>query len=101
MSFFSLATREGEEDKLFSLVVNNVVVATIHAIEIGVEKEAWKAMPLFGENVTWMLNDAISYSGSYDELYSKNFGNIGEKDRGRIVRNEGGPQFHSFPGLSP
>ena len=91
MSFFSLATREGEEDKLFSLVVNSVVVAIIHAIENGVEKEAWKAMPLFGENVTWMLNDAISYSGSYDELYSKNFGNIGEKDRGRNILKDGGP----------
>ena len=86
---------------VFSSLVNSVVVATIHAMEIGVEKEAWKAMPLFGEKFRWMLNDAISYSGSYDQLYTKNFGNIGENDRGRNTRNEGGPQFHSFPGLSP
>ena len=74
---------------MFSLVVNNVVVTTIHAMEIGVEKDAWKEMPLFGEKITWMLNDAISYSGSYDQLYAKNFGNIGEKDRDRNTRNEG------------
>jgi len=104
VSFFSLATREGEEYEMFSLLVNTVVVGTIHAVKIGVEKEESKEMPLmlmFGADAAWMMKDAISYSGSYDQLYRKNFGIIGEKDRGRNTLNDGGPQLHSFPGLSP
>ena len=63
-----------------------------------------------------MLRDSILYLGSYDQIHAKNFGSIFNEespyicdvddidmekgDLGRNYLNEGGPQIHSFPGLS-
>jgi len=47
----------------------------------------------------WALRDAIFYTGSYHELYKKNFP-AAPDDRGRNqVNDDDGPQIHSFPGL--
>lgn len=102
VSFFSLATRE--DDMLFSSFVNTIVVATIYAHEKKIERVDNKDMPLmalFGSDFSWALRDAISFSGGYDELYTKNFGDVSEEDRGRNTLNKGGPQIYSYPGLSP
>ena len=90
MSFFSLATRE--DDVLFSSFVNFIVMATIYAQEKGIKREESK------EN--WVLRDAIAYIGSYDQIYTKHFGDVLEEERGRNTLNKGGPQIHSFPGLA-
>lgn len=102
VSFFSMVTRE--DDPVFSSFVNCVVVAPTHAQEIGVTKERSRDMPLisiFGTRFSWALRDAIAYSGTYDDVYSKNFGGVSEVERGRNSLNKGGAQVHSFPGLSP
>ena len=63
--------------------------------------------PIFGSEFSWSLRDAIEYSGSYDSIYKKNFGNVPDNERGRnkvgvsIKNVAGGAQIHSFPGLSP
>jgi len=103
VSFFSLVTRE--DDKLFSSFVNCVVLATIYAqVEDIVKKKNSEEMPLlpmFGPDLKWALRDAIFYSGSYDELYTKHFGDVLAEKRGRNILNEnGGPLFHSWPGVS-
>ena len=101
---YSLATREG--NALFSSFVNCVVLATIYAEEEGIAKEEYKRIPqisLFGNLFAWSLRDTISYSGSYNELYTKHFGEHNDKDedRGRNRLNDGdGPRIHSFPGLA-
>ena len=104
VTFISLATREGEDNVLFSSFVNAVVVATIYAQENGIKMKQSKEMPLmsiFGSELKWALRDAISHLGNYDEIYRKNFGYVAEEDRGRNILNEkGGPQLHSFPGLT-
>ena len=74
VSFFALATRE--DNIYFSSFVNCVVSATIHAHENSITKKKGKEMPLlsmFGSEMKWALRDAISYSGSYDEIHAKNF----------------------------
>ena len=99
MSFYSIATRE--EDEMFSSFVNAVVMSPIHAEEKGIERSENLRMPIvaaFDENLRWALRDAIAYSGSYDQMYAKNFGQVSEKDRGRnTLNNKGGPQIYSFP----
>lgn len=103
-SFISLATWEDEHDALFSSFVNAVVSATIYAQENNIKKKQSKEMPVvsfFGSELKWALRDAISFLGNYDQIYTKNFDNFQEKDRGRNILNEnGGPQIHSFPGLT-
>jgi len=122
VSFFSLATRE--DDVLFSSFVNCIVLATIYAQEKGIKIEEGKEMPsmtIFGSQFNWALRDAIAYSGSYDQIYTKSFGGLSsvllnffnsisqhdtnktaDEEAGRNYLNErGGPQIHSFPGLSP
>ena len=98
---YSLATREG--NALFSSFVNCVVLATIYAEEEGIAKEEYKRIPqisLFGNLFAWSLRDTISYSGSYNELYTKHFGEHNHTERGRNRLNDGdGPRIHSFPGL--
>jgi hypothetical protein len=100
MGFVSLATRE--DDVVFSSLVNCVVLATIYTqenINRGISSEL-PLSPIFGSDFNWALRDAIAYSGSYDQLYTKNFGEVLEEDRGRNnLNNKGGPQLHSFPGL--
>jgi len=92
VGFFSLVTRDG--NVLFSSFVNTIVLATIYAQEKGAEREEGKE--------TWGIRDAIAYSGSYDQIYTNNFGNVAKQDRGRNMLNDkGGPQLHSFPGLAP
>ena len=52
------------------------------------------------ESVRRSLRDTISYSGSYNELYTKHFGEHNHTERGRNRLNDGdGPRIHSFPGL--
>jgi len=101
-SFVSLATRE--DDALFSSFVNCVVLATMYAEENGIKQKRSKEMPLlsiFGDDHIWAVRDAVGYSGSYDQVYKKQFGQVAEEDRGMNILNErGGPQIHSFPGLS-
>jgi len=97
-----LATREN--NVAFSSFVNCIVLATIYAQENSIERvDSNKLMPLmniFGSEFTWALRDATAYSGSYDQIYTKYFGEVRVEDRGRNMLNKGGPQTHSFPGLS-
>ena len=94
---YAFATRE--DDVLFTSFVNCVVLSTIYAEERGINQ-----VPLafiFGEDLRWSLRDAVSYSNSYDDLYSKHFGL--DSDRGRNELNrmvESTPQLHSLPGLN-
>ena len=101
LSIFALATRE--EDISFSSFVNCVVWATIYAQQTSIAREESNAMPLlpwFGREFEWALKDVIYYSGSYDQIYEKHFGNVAKESRGRNRLNEGGPILHSIPGLS-
>lgn len=103
LTIYALATREGD-DTLFSSFVNAIVIATIYAAENSITQDRSTEMPLiylFGGAFTWALRDAIAYSGSYDELYIKNFGEVLEEDRGRNALNKwSDPQIHSIPGLA-
>eukprot|EP00580_Thalassiosira_gravida_P006507 CAMPEP_0201629136 /NCGR_PEP_ID=MMETSP0493-20130528/3887_1 /ASSEMBLY_ACC=CAM_ASM_000838 /TAXON_ID=420259 /ORGANISM="Thalassiosira gravida, Strain GMp14c1" /LENGTH=86 /DNA_ID=CAMNT_0048100063 /DNA_START=77 /DNA_END=334 /DNA_ORIENTATION=- len=86
-----MATRE--DDVLFASFVNCVVMATIYAQENDIRKHKSGEIPLlsiFGSEIGWALRDAISYSGSYDEMYVKHFGSeVTEAARGRNTLNEG------------
>jgi len=101
LTIYALATLE--EDTLFSSFVNAIVIATIYAAENSIEQDRSTEMPLiylFGGAFTWALRDAIAYSGSYDQLYMRNFGEVLEEDRGRNALNEWrDPQIYSIPGL--
>ena len=100
VSFYSIAIRDNE--MLLSSLVNSVVMATIYALENGIVKERSEDMPLssiFGDDLRWALRDAVAYSGSYGELYAKNFGCT--EQTGRNVLNNEGPRIHSFSGLNP
>ena len=95
-----MATRE--VDSLFSSFVNIVVLATIYAQENDIVRSESRKMPLvsvFGRGFSWALRDAISYSGSYDGLYRKHFGDFAVNRGRNTLNNKGGPQIHSFPGL--
>jgi len=102
VGFYSMATRE--DDVLFASFVNCVVMATIHAQENDIQKHKSREMPLisiFGSNSSWALRDAISYSGSYDEIYARNFGSgVAKSARGRNTLNDGGPLMLPFLNLS-
>eukprot|EP00579_Thalassiosira_antarctica_P013409 CAMPEP_0201945108 /NCGR_PEP_ID=MMETSP0903-20130614/53734_1 /ASSEMBLY_ACC=CAM_ASM_000552 /TAXON_ID=420261 /ORGANISM="Thalassiosira antarctica, Strain CCMP982" /LENGTH=869 /DNA_ID=CAMNT_0048488167 /DNA_START=93 /DNA_END=2702 /DNA_ORIENTATION=+ len=101
VSFYSLATRE--DDVQFASFVNCMVLATIHAQGNDIHREKSREMPscsVFGSDLNWALRDAIAYSGSYDEIYSRNFGsNVSAAYRGRNTLNKGGPLMLSFPHL--
>ena len=101
VSSYSMATRE--DDVLFASFVNCIVMSTIYAQENSFQSERSKEMPLvsvFGGSLRWALRDAIAYSGSYDQLYTKHFGSeVSEVDRGRNSLNKGDPLHHSFPSL--
>ena len=94
-----MATRE--DDVLFASFVNCIVLATIYAQDNRIHRDESSQLPLvsvFGSHLNWALRDAIVYSGSYDQIYSRNFGsNISEAFRGRNTLNEGGPLMHSLP----
>jgi len=79
-------------------------MATIFAHENSIQKKNSKGMPLvpiFGREFQWALRDAIFYSGSYDQIYQR-FDHGMQNNKGRNnLNNNGGPQLHSFPGLSP
>ena len=85
---------------MFASFVNCIVFATIYAEENRIKKENSREMPLvtvFGSDLSWILRDAIVYSGSYDDIYSENFGsNVTEVSKGRNTLNEGGPLMHSL-----
>jgi len=102
LTIYALATLE--DDTLFSSFVNAIVIATIYAAENSIEQDRSTEMPLiylFGGAFTWALRDALAYSGNYDELYMRNFGDVLEEDRGRNALNEwSDPQIHSIPGLA-
>lgn len=97
---FSFATREN--DRMFSSFVNCVVVATIYALENGIDQERMMELPLvplFGGELSFALRDAVAYSGNYDHIYTKNFGSgLFGSTRGRNSLNEGGPLLHPLPG---
>jgi len=99
VSFYSIATRE--DDALFTSFVNCVVLATIYAQENKIEREKSSEMPLvsvFGSHFNWALRDAIVYSGSYEQVYLRNFGNNDTAAfRGRNTLNKGGPLMLSIP----
>ena len=101
MSVHSIATRE--DDALFASFVNCIVLATIYAQENRIRRDESSKLPLvsvFGRKLDWALRDAIMHSGSYDQIYSNNFGrNVTEGLRGRNSLNDGGPMMHSLPGL--
>eukprot|EP01083_Nonionella_stella_P250798 866048_1 len=101
VSFYSIVTRE--DDVLFASFVNCIVLATIYAQENNVQREKSSEMPLvsvFGSHLNWALRDAIFYSGSYDQIYSRNYpSNVSETFRGRNNLNEGGPLMHSLSSL--
>ena len=55
---------------------------------------------LFGSDLRWALRDAITYSGNYDDVYTKNFGSqVSDAERGWNALNEGGPLQLYLPGL--
>ena len=94
--FYSIATRES--DAMFCSFVNSIVLATIYAQEENIQKVDSDKMPfapIFGEELAWALKDAIAYSGSYDEMYARNFGH--QAYRGRNTVNKGGPLMLSLP----
>lgn len=94
---YAIVTRE--DDVLFTSFVNCVVLATLYAEEMGINQVPLAS--IFGEDLRWSLRDAVSYSNSYDDLYSKHFGL--DSDRGRNELNrmvESTPQLHSLPGLN-
>ena len=67
-----------DEDLLFSSFVNCAILATIYAAKNS------KEMPLlsiFGSEFDWALRDALNFGGSYDEIYSKNFGDASRIDK--------------------
>jgi len=101
VSSFSMVTRE--EDATFSLFVKCIVLSTLYAQEQRIDQEHSKEMPLvsfFGDHFNWALRDAIAYSGNYDELYTKNFGDVAKADRGRNVLNHNtGPLIQYLPDL--
>ncbi|KAL7524438.1 hypothetical protein ACHAXR_000571 [Thalassiosira sp. AJA248-18] len=77
-------------------------MSTIYAQENLIQSERSKEMPLvsvFGGSLRWALRDAIAYSGSYDQIYTKHFGKVSKVNRGRNTLNKGGPLLHSFPSL--
>jgi len=97
VNFFALATRD--DDMLFSSFVNVVVAATLYADENGIQDATgMPLMSIFGDQFSWALRDAFVFSESYDSLYKDNFGS--QAARGRNALNDGGPEMHSFPGLS-
>ncbi|KAL7553938.1 hypothetical protein ACHAWF_018683 [Thalassiosira exigua] len=103
VSFYSLVTRD--DDVMFSSFVNCIVLAIIFAEEKRIGREDSTRMPLmptFGDELKWALRDAVAYSGSFDQLYEQQFGDVSVELRGRNVLNrDSGPQLHSFPGLRP
>lgn len=95
---FAIATRE--DDSLFSSFVNCVVLAIIYAEESGVSNEI-PFTSIFGSELRWSLRDALSYSGSYDKLFTKHFGIDSERGRNGLNRIfEAGPQLHSLPSFT-
>ena len=128
-----MATRGGKNSTLFSSFVNAVVISvsylymsclsqltaysmtnTLFSQTIEAQEEIDRGQPvsmplttIFGNEFSWSLKDAIEYSGSYDKIYRKSFGNVPDEDRGRnkvgvsIKNVAGGAQIHSFPGLYP
>ena len=96
-----MATRDSNDDGMLSSFVNCIVLSTLYAQSKGITKERNGQMPtvsIFGSEFSLALRDAISYSGSYNEVYTKHIENATEELRGRnILNNVGGPQMHSFP----
>merc|ERR1711971_300272 len=93
------------DDVVFASFVNCIVLATIYAEENRIQREKSIDMPLvsvFGIGLKWALRDAIAHSGSYDEIYSRNFGRgsgVSNPQRGRNALNKGGPMMLSLPHL--
>ncbi len=101
-SFYAFATREN--DTLFSSFINAMVVATIHAQEIGVTRETSSLMPLvslFGSDFLWAMRDAVSYGGNYDELYENNFESRSSRRGRNEVNSRSGPQLLAPPEIMP
>lgn len=98
----ALATRE--DDMMFSSFVNCVVLATIHAQEEGIMNEQSSTdlplMSVFGGAFKWALRDATYFSGSYDQIYERNFRVVEDRGRNRL-NNQVDPLIHSFTGLDP
>ena len=88
---------------LFSSFVNCIVLGTIYAEENRLASVCGEPplVSVFGSEYNWALRDAIAYSGSYDQIYTKTFssGNSTESARGRNTLNIGGPMMHSLNGL--
>ena len=98
VSFYSIATPE--ERPLLSSFVDSVIISTIYAQEKA-DRGLSTVMPslwLFGSEFNWALRDALTYSGTYDTIYARNFNETQDKGRNDLGTN-GGPQIHSFPGL--
>jgi hypothetical protein len=84
-------------------LLNAIVLATVYALEYGIVKERSDEIPLsaiFGDGLGWALRDAVAYSGSWGELYEKNFRST-EYNTGRNALNKRGPRIHSFPVVDP
>jgi hypothetical protein len=104
VSFFVIAT--SEKYHVFSSFVNCVVLATLFAAEQSISKDSYTEMPLmhlFGLEYQWMLRDAISANGNYEEIYASNFGLNSSSDRGRNTLNAPDPSYQpqllELPGL--
>ena len=97
VSLYSVATQEG--DVMFASFVNSIVLGTIYADDNFITKVNSEQMPfvsIFGRELKWCLKDAIAYSGSYGEIYTRNFGVNASKYRGRNALNRGGPLLLSI-----
>merc|ERR1711862_429032 len=103
LSAYSLATRE--DDAIFSSFVECVVGSTMHAQRRKISKKTHREIGLlsmFGSDTRVALQDAISFSGNYDEIIQKNFPHVdlNGDGRGRNKLNDRGPMVHSYPGLN-
>lgn len=101
VDFYSFVTRE--DDFMFSLFVDTIVLSTFYAYDNGIAKEEGFEMPLiaiFGPDMLWALRDAILFSGNYVELFRQHFGQNTPPGRNGLNKDSAHPQFLPRPGIS-
>ena len=88
-----------QEDPQWVQFVQGVVTAIFYAEENGISQATKADMPtvqLFGTEFTFMFRQIIAFVGSYDEIYSRNLGDL-PRNFGPNALNEGGPLHYPPP----
>jgi hypothetical protein len=70
----SLGMAMDDTDNVFRTFVMAVVTATISAQQQGITRATFSQMPLyhlFGEGLTYMFRDVVSYAGNYDDMLNE------------------------------